>query len=215
MGATNHTDNYNLPQFIGTDKPTWLTDINGAFLAIDTAMKNNADEVAGAKSDILTDEGRLTALETSMGTANGKISTLEATATSQGNAITANTAKIGTAVLQTSAQNLSGAVNELNAGKLDAGQLIIKRMYTAIAKTINAGNSNTWTVTLTSDYTGYRPFLCMIDDTGDAGVFNSYCHFNSTTELELRFFNATGSNKSCTPKFHVYWVLESVLNNIS
>lgn len=41
MGATNHTTNYNLPQFVGSDKPTWLGDVNGAMLAIDTQMKSN------------------------------------------------------------------------------------------------------------------------------------------------------------------------------
>ena len=27
MGATNRTTNYNLPQFVATDVPTWLTDV--------------------------------------------------------------------------------------------------------------------------------------------------------------------------------------------
>lgn len=43
------TTNYELPQFNGSDKPTWLGDINGAFLAIDAAMKNNANAAAGAQ----------------------------------------------------------------------------------------------------------------------------------------------------------------------
>lgn len=47
MSSTNHTANYNLPQFVGTDKPAWLGDINPAMSAIDTQMKANADGVAG------------------------------------------------------------------------------------------------------------------------------------------------------------------------
>ena len=43
MSHTNSTTNYSLPQFLTTDKPAWLTDVNNAYLAIDTAMKNNAD----------------------------------------------------------------------------------------------------------------------------------------------------------------------------
>lgn len=35
MGATNHTANIELPQFIDSDKPTWRGDINGAFNDID------------------------------------------------------------------------------------------------------------------------------------------------------------------------------------
>lgn len=40
MGATNHTPSLNLPQFIGTDKPTWLGDINNAFRNIDDGFGN-------------------------------------------------------------------------------------------------------------------------------------------------------------------------------
>ena len=43
MGATNRTQNYNLPQFVGSDKPTWLGDFNGAMSSIDTQMKANSD----------------------------------------------------------------------------------------------------------------------------------------------------------------------------
>ena len=50
MGATNHTTNYNLPQFIGSDKPTWLGDVNGAMSTIDTQMKENSDLATTAKS---------------------------------------------------------------------------------------------------------------------------------------------------------------------
>lgn len=38
FGHTNSTSNYEFPQFIGTDKPQWLTDINQAFASIDTAI---------------------------------------------------------------------------------------------------------------------------------------------------------------------------------
>ena len=40
MGHTNSTTNYALPQFLTTDKPAWLTDINGAMSDIDTGIHN-------------------------------------------------------------------------------------------------------------------------------------------------------------------------------
>ena len=46
---TRSTTNYQLPQFNGSDKPTWLGDINGAFLAIDGAMHENAQNATEAK----------------------------------------------------------------------------------------------------------------------------------------------------------------------
>lgn len=42
MSYTNHTPNYNLPQYVGTDKPTFLGDFNNAMTTIDTQMHNNA-----------------------------------------------------------------------------------------------------------------------------------------------------------------------------
>lgn len=54
MSHTNSTPNYNLPQFVGTDKPTWLNDVNGAMSAIDTQMKANADSATSAGTSATT-----------------------------------------------------------------------------------------------------------------------------------------------------------------
>lgn len=48
MAHSNSTPNYNLPQFLTTDKPAWLTDVNTAYSDIDTAIKNNADAATTA-----------------------------------------------------------------------------------------------------------------------------------------------------------------------
>ena len=48
MTATNHTENYNLSQFVGTDRPTWLGDYNGDMTKIDAQLKRNADDIASA-----------------------------------------------------------------------------------------------------------------------------------------------------------------------
>ena len=54
MTATNHTKNYNLSQFIGTDRPTWLKDYNGDMARIDSQLKQNADDIASATAGGLT-----------------------------------------------------------------------------------------------------------------------------------------------------------------
>ena len=41
MASTNKTSNYDLPQFLGTDKASWLGDINPAMQIIDDIMKQN------------------------------------------------------------------------------------------------------------------------------------------------------------------------------
>lgn len=89
MSHTNSTPNYNLPQFLTTDKPFWLTDINGAFSAIDTginAAKDAADNAQGDATQALTDAGNAsTAASTADAKASGAISsiadTYDATAT--------------------------------------------------------------------------------------------------------------------------------------
>lgn len=48
MTATNHTKNYNLSQFAGTDRPTWLGDYNGDMGKIDAQLKKNADAIVSA-----------------------------------------------------------------------------------------------------------------------------------------------------------------------
>lgn len=48
MTATNHTRNYNLSQFVGTDRPTWLGDYNSDMTKIDARLKRNADDIASA-----------------------------------------------------------------------------------------------------------------------------------------------------------------------
>ena len=54
MAATNHTENYNLSQFVGTDRPTWLGDYNGDMSRIDAQLKKNADDIASAAAGGLT-----------------------------------------------------------------------------------------------------------------------------------------------------------------
>ena len=54
MTATNHTANYNLSQFAGTDRPTWLGDYNGDMGKIDAQLKKNADAIASAEGGLKT-----------------------------------------------------------------------------------------------------------------------------------------------------------------
>lgn len=82
MSHTNSTTNYALPQFITTDKPAWLTDINNAFLAIDTGMDAAKDAADNAQSDAtqaLTDAGNAsTAAATADAKGAGAVASIEA-----------------------------------------------------------------------------------------------------------------------------------------
>ena len=48
MSSTNKTLHYNLPQFIGSDIPTWLGDFNSAMTAIDSGINAAATSASGA-----------------------------------------------------------------------------------------------------------------------------------------------------------------------
>lgn len=61
MASTNKTTNYELSQFLGSDKPAWLSDYNTDMSKIDAQMKLNADGVTAAT-------GSATTANTSIGT---------------------------------------------------------------------------------------------------------------------------------------------------
>ena len=50
MTASKHTANYNLSQFVGTDRPTWIGDYNGDMTKIDAQLKKNASAKDGLTS---------------------------------------------------------------------------------------------------------------------------------------------------------------------
>ena len=67
MSSTNKTTNYELSQFVGSDKPAWLADYNTDMGKIDAGMKANADAntVTDGKADTnATNIGTLANLNT-------------------------------------------------------------------------------------------------------------------------------------------------------
>ena len=101
MAHTNSTANYELSQFLGTDKPAWLVDYNGDMLKIDTALKANADAEAASAEDIQE-------LQDAIGAEGltGRITDIE-------NDIGDIKTEIGSISLPTTAQSLTGAIAEL------------------------------------------------------------------------------------------------------
>lgn len=119
FSSTNATTHYELSQYIGSDKPTYLVDYNSDMNKIDTAIYGadaqatlNANNI-GTMSNLNTEEksslvGAINEVNTQVGTNTTAIGNLN-TETS------ANTGNIGTmANLETTEKsNLVGAINEL------------------------------------------------------------------------------------------------------
>ena len=89
MSSTNKTPNYDLSQYVGTDKPTYLGDYNGDMLKIDSQMKENADAATNAQAsagEARTKAGQAleeaTQLDSRMSTAESAITGLQSTTTS-------------------------------------------------------------------------------------------------------------------------------------
>lgn len=61
MASTNKTTNYELSQFVGSDKPAWLSDYNGDMGKIDTGIHNAQTTATGA-------DGKADANATKIGT---------------------------------------------------------------------------------------------------------------------------------------------------
>lgn len=177
MSHTNSTTNYNLPQFVGTDKPTWLTDVNGAMSAIDTQMKANADSATtanGVATSVSTAVGTLANLTTTNKTdavsaineVNGNLSTVSGVAS--GASTTATNAKntadaIKSFLTLTTFKDLtwnvtSGSVSGLSTGSVGAKSACnidgsLGKIYGECYFTCTSTNG----CTLTSSDTGLRP----------------------------------------------------------
>lgn len=126
MASTNKTSNYELSQFLGTDKPAWLSDYNQDMNKIDAQMKVNADTATGAdgKADANTTAiGTLANLNTTaknnLVAAVNEVNTTATTAQSTAN--TANTTANGcrTDLNKFNLTNTSTLTTTVNLGTLD------------------------------------------------------------------------------------------------
>ena len=134
MSHTNSTPNYNLPQFVGTDKPTWLNDVNGAMSAIDTQMKANADSATTAGTSATTANNAI-----------GTLANLETTAktdlVSAVNEVNTNVTTVGNVASQASANatSASGVTVESNdLGFRPESDITVNGIATKFGSTINS-----------------------------------------------------------------------------
>lgn len=82
FASTNKTANYELPQFVGTDKPTWLGDFNEAMSDIDAGMHENASDIASMASDVATATATASQASSDVTTLTGTVNTLSSTVSS-------------------------------------------------------------------------------------------------------------------------------------
>ena len=72
MSHTNSTTHYSLPQFVTTDKPAWLTDVNNAYSAIDAGIYAAQSKADTAYTDAGNAQGDATTAITNAAAADAK-----------------------------------------------------------------------------------------------------------------------------------------------
>lgn len=110
MAYSNHTTNYELPQYVGTDKPSYLNDFNYAMSTIDGQMKTNANGVQSAQS---TANG----VDTKVGALTDLTTTSKTSIVSAINEVKGESSGVGnlTNLTTTNKSSCVGAINEVNA----------------------------------------------------------------------------------------------------
>lgn len=193
MSSTNKTTNYELPLFIGTDKPTWLGDFNGAMNKIDTAVKAVSDVASGNTSTIGGVQDDVNSLETQVGTLENTVSGHTSTIASQGASITG---------LQTTVNQHSTQISAINEaiGRVEL-MLSTKTQHYSITSTSQTAGYYYQEVSLPSEIPSVRNlFGCMVVNSSGVGtVVAVYLDFPNNV-INIRYTREP-ENGSVTLKF--------------
>lgn len=119
MSSTNKTATIELSQYIGTDKPTYLSDYNGDMLKIDNAIADDRDSIATAQAKADGADGKAdanaSAIETLDTQINGATTGLAARVTDVEGDVNTIESLIGNGEPTTTDKTIIGAINELAA----------------------------------------------------------------------------------------------------
>ena len=88
MASSTKTRNLELSQFVGSDKPTWLTDYNGDMQKIDDGYKKLEDDNAATQADLNVTKQELSGSKTDISDIKTNIQALEAQDIALGNRLT-------------------------------------------------------------------------------------------------------------------------------
>ena len=170
MAHTNSTTNLELPQFIGSDKPTWLGDINGAFQAIDAYAGTNDAAIAtvdakadNAVADAASAVTTATAASNTAGTASttatsaNTLATQALTAANNADTLASQVnARVGSFTdLHTTAKNTAvAAINEVKDAEGDLSDLTTTdktNLVAAINEVAQGGGGSIGSYSVTAD----------------------------------------------------------------
>ena len=167
MSSTNKTTNYDLSQFIGSDKPAWLGDYNSDMSKIDTGIHTAQTTATGAN-------GKADANTTAIGTLENLTTDAKTSLVSAINEVDSNA---------DTAQNTANSAS--NAAATNASAI------TALTNYLNLSNFTTPTVTVTnaSIDSSSTSISCASNSTGSMGKIYGRVSFTSNASTSTVTFN--------------------------
>ena len=115
MSATNATPTIGLPLFIGTDKPAWLTDFNGAMNTIDGAIANLQTAEGGTATSLAALSQSVEALSGTVSQHTTSLQTISTAVAGNTGSINTINSLIGNGQPTTEDKTIIGAINEIYA----------------------------------------------------------------------------------------------------
>lgn len=115
MSATNATPTISLPLFIGTDKPAWLTDWNGAMNTIDGAIATLQTAEGGTATALASLSQSVEALSGTVSQHTTSLQTLTTAVSGNTGSINTINSLIGNGQPTTEDKTIIGAINEIYA----------------------------------------------------------------------------------------------------
>lgn len=113
MSATNSTPTISLPLFIGTDKPAWLTDWNGAMNTIDGAIATLQTAEGGTATALASLSQSVEALSGTVSQHTTSLQTITTAVAGNTGSINTINSLIGNGQPTTKDKTIIGAINEI------------------------------------------------------------------------------------------------------
>lgn len=183
MASTNKTAHYEFPQYIGSDIPNILTDINPAFETIDTALYEQGQQIAEQTTDLSDIQEAVNQATADVAVMQSSIVSMAGIVETTRQLATDNKETIGQGTLDTTAQTLIGGVNELkdNIDKGSVGVDLDNDTYGSMITKLNA----------LIDWTKVRPesYITVASASGIEMVF----HLSSSVNKWFTYSLATGT----------------------
>ena len=165
------TVNYELCQYEGSDKTSYLVNYNGDMLKIDTAIKNAADAAASAQTKANTADSKADTNAGNISTLNTQINGeggLAADIVSLRGSVNTITSLIGNGEPTTTDKTLIGAINELNSGlgeiKTDLTGAIVLTAVNSNVVVLEADGVKTYNEMLSDLLTAFNTYLSGLDN---------------------------------------------------